>query len=222
MQLLSDPAFGEEFDTIVDEITDEYLKHELPDDERERVEKHFLRTAERQNKLAFATELLRRAESERGRKVAEKKVRLSLFEQIAAFFKRPSFAYATITAVLVIAFGLIYFQMKPDNSRYLALNLAISPADRAEGPTAEPVKLPPNTGLKLTLTIPESARGAKDYVARLAGGSDLKIAERTEQAVTVTIPAGTLTPGTYAVQLSRIKSDNTTERIPGSYYFTVE
>ena len=50
MQLLSDPAFGEEFDTIVDEITDEYLKNELPDDERERVEKHFLRTAERQNK----------------------------------------------------------------------------------------------------------------------------------------------------------------------------
>ena len=60
MRLLSDAAFGEEFDTIVDEITDEYLKDELPVDERERVQRYFLSAPERQSKLQFAAELLDR------------------------------------------------------------------------------------------------------------------------------------------------------------------
>src|ERR1051325_4151382 len=42
LRLLTDPSFGEEFDTIVDELTDQYVRNELPDDERERVEKYFL------------------------------------------------------------------------------------------------------------------------------------------------------------------------------------
>lgn len=222
LRLLADPAFGEEFDTIVDELTDEYITNELPDDERDRrIQKYFLSSTERQNKLEFAAELLRRAESERGRQV--KTLSPSLFAQIAAFWRRQSFAHVAMTAAAVIVVvGIIYVLTRSDNANYLALNLAISTAERNEGAAAERVKLPPNTGLKITLEIPESARGAKDYFARLAGGSDLKSEQRTEKAVTVTIPAGTLTPGTYAIQLFKVKPDNSQERIPGSYYFSVE
>ena len=215
LRLLSDPEFGEEFDTIVDELTDDYLKNELPNDERKRVEKYFLSTTERQAKLEFATELLRRAESERGKKVT----RPSLFEQIAAFWRQQSFAHVAMTAAaIIVVVGVIYILTKSDNQNYLALNLAISAAERNEGAAAKRVKLPPNTGLKITLTIPEDARGAKNYVAKLVGGTDLKIEEPTEKTVTVTIPAGTLTPGSYAIQLYK----DTNQRIPGSYYFAVE
>ena len=135
-----------------------------------------------------------------------------------------TFALATTAAAVIIVAGIIYVVTRSDNQNYLALNLAISAAERADGPEAERVKLPPNTGLQITLTIPESARGAKDYVARLAGGNgtDLEIAERTDKTVTVKVPAKLLRPGTFAIQLSKVKPDNTPERIPGNYYFAVE
>ena len=213
--MLSDPAFGEEFDTVVDEITDEYLKNELTAEEREHIEKYFFSSVERQKKLAFAAELLDRARKHERRP--------TLLAQIAAFFKQQSLTHVALTAaaLLIVAGIFIYFSTRP--ATYLALNLTISTAERAEGAAAQTVKLPANTGLKIMLTIPESARGAKDYAARLAGANtDLPVDQRTDQTVTVVIPAGSLTPGTYAIQLSKLKPDNTHERVPGSYYFAVE
>ena len=223
LRLLSDPAFGEEFDTIVDELTDDYLKNELPDDERKRVEKYFLSTTERQTKLEFATELLRRAESERGRQATEKDARPSFFESIRAFWRQQSFAPVALLAIVVIVAGLSVFQVWSTRSgNYQTLSLTISDADRANGATPETVKLAPNTGLKLTLTIPENARGADSYAARLVGGADLNTEPPAGETVTVVIPAGKLTPGSYAIQLSKVKPDKSTDRIPGSYYFAVE
>jgi len=218
LRLLSDPAFGEEFDTIVDEITDDYLQQELPDDERERVEKYFLNTRERQNKLEFAAELLRRAESERVRQVKE--VRPGLFERLAALLREPSFARVAMTMASVVVVVGIVLILTRDNSNYLSRNLTISTAERNEGAAAERVKLPPNTGLKLTLTIPEDARGAKSYEAKLSSGTDLKIESTTATTVTVIIPPDSLPPGTYAIQLFKV--NNSPERIHGSYYFAIE
>lgn len=217
LRLLSDPTFGEEFDTIVDEITDDYLNNQLSDDDRERVEKYFLSSTERQNKLEFAAELRRRAESERGKKITEP--RASLFEQISAFWRGQSFAHVAMTAAAVIVVAGIIFILTRDNANYLALNLEISTAERDQGAEAKHVKLPPNTGLELTLTIPENARGAKDYVARLADGTNLEIDKRTENTVTAKIPPSSLKSGTYAIQLFKL---NPEQRIPGSYYFAVE
>ena len=213
--MLSDPAFGEEFDTVVDEITDEYLKNELTAEERERIQQYFFSSAERQQKLAFAAELLDRAKKHERR--------TPLLAQVAAFFRQQSFAQVALTAaaLVIVAGTVIYFWTRP--ATYLALNLTIGTAERSEGAAAQTVKLPSNTGLRVTLTIPVSARGAKAYAARLAGGNtDLTIEQRTEETVTVVIPAGSLAPGAYAIQLSKLNSDNTHERIPGSYYFAVE
>ena len=65
LRLLTDPSFIEEFDTIVDEIADQYAGDEFKGEERKRVEQHFLRSAERQQKVQFARELMERAASER-------------------------------------------------------------------------------------------------------------------------------------------------------------
>jgi hypothetical protein len=37
LRLLTDPAFGKNFDAVVDEITDQYAGNELPGEERKRV-----------------------------------------------------------------------------------------------------------------------------------------------------------------------------------------
>ena len=219
MRLLSDPELGEEFDTIVDEITDEYLRKELPADERERVEKYFLSTTERQNKLEFAAELLRRAELQRDKK----ETRPSVLEQIAAFFRQPSLAPIATLAVVVIVAGLVFYQLRSTRSEnYQTLALTISDANRADETERKSVKLAPNTGLKLPLTIPEGARGANNYAAQLVDGTNLQVEQLTEKTVTVIVPPGLLTPGSYAIKLSKVKPDNSQERISGSYFFAVE
>jgi len=209
--LLTDAGVGEEFDTAVDEITDEYLQHDLSDEERERVQQYFLSSTERQRKLEFARELLRRA--------AERDDRSGFFERIVAFFKEPSFARVALTAAgVIIVAGIIFLVVSRDKTtNYLALNLTINASERAEGAEVTKVKLPANTGLRVTLTIPPNARGANEYEAKLVGGSELKTEPRTEETVTVTIPAGTLKPGAYAIQLFKDK-----QRVTGSYFFAVE
>jgi hypothetical protein len=167
--------------------------------------------------LEFATELIRRAELRRDKK----ETRPGVLEQIAAFFRQPAFAPIATLAVVVIVAGLLFFQLRP-TANYQALSLTINDADRAEGVTPEHVKLPPNTGLKITLKIPENARGADDYKAKLPRVGDLEIEQRTPEAVTVIIPPGSLTPNTYAIQLFKVKPDKSLDRIPGSYYFAVE
>ena len=103
LRLLTDPAFGEEFDTVVDEIMDEYVHDELQGDQRQRVEQYFLTTTERQHKLEFASELLRRAEVQRGpvEKItvpAVLETKPGLLDKIRAFFAKQSFAQFATTA----------------------------------------------------------------------------------------------------------------------------
>jgi len=228
LRLLSDPALGEELDTIADEITDDYLNNDLSDDERERVEKYFLSTTERRNKMEFAAELLRRAESNRRNKeVPEKDSRPTFFEQAAASWRRPYFAQAALALVLIVVAGVTYSLVTSDRSqKYVAVDVAVSNANRAEGPAPTKVKVPPGDGLKINLTIPEDARGAHDYEVTLLGeyvNKTLMIDQRTEQTLTVTIPPEALTPrGSYAIQLTKIKPDGTKERVPDSYLLRVE
>ena len=54
LRLLSDPAFGEEFDIVVDTIVDEYLDDQLSPEERERAELYFFKSERRREKLEFA------------------------------------------------------------------------------------------------------------------------------------------------------------------------
>lgn len=231
MRLLTDPVFGEEFDTVVDEITDQYIKNELRDDEREQVEKLFLNTTERQDKLQFATELLRRAAVERGPVTVTTDVEPSpsLLERFSTFWRAQAFARlaATVAALIIVA-GLIFFLLRsgtPDTSNYVALNLAITTAERATGPAPTRVQRPA-TGLKLVLAVPEQARNATDYRVKLISTNgaeqDLTIEERNQQTVIAIVPPASLTRGSYVVQLSMVKADGAAERVRGSYYFDIE
>ena len=65
VRLLTEPSFVEEFDTVVDEITDEYVRGEIKGDERKRLEQYFLRARERQVKAKFASALIDHASATR-------------------------------------------------------------------------------------------------------------------------------------------------------------
>jgi methionine-rich copper-binding protein CopC len=232
LQLLTDSSFTEEFDTVVDELTDQYVRNELADDERKRAEKYFLNTPERQQKLEFAKELLSHADVERGESSQMATVRPiadqapSLLDQIRAFWRRPTFAHGgLLAAVLLVVAGLVFFLFSFNNSSgYVSLDLALNNSNRAEGTAPARVQLGAN--LKVNLSLREQAKEAKDFRVKLVDEyeveRDLTIDERKDQSVTVIIPAAWLSRGSYVIHLSMVKSDGSEERVGGSYNFVVE
>ena len=136
---------------------------------------------------------------------------------------------ATLAAVMIIAVGIVLISdsFRPGSKSFAKLDLSISNTSRGESIATERVKLESGmAGIQANLAIPEQARGAKDYRVRLIAGDeverDLTIEQRTDQSVTVKIPASELKRGRYAFQLSTINPDGTPQRLPGSYYFDVE
>lgn len=235
--MLTDPSFGEEFDTVVDELTDQYIADELTDDERKRVEKYFLNTPERKQKLEFATELLSHASAGRGERAERVQVATArpivapaapgLLDQFRAFWKRPSFAHGALSAaVLLVVAGLVFYLLSfGSSSEYMALNVPLSSSDRAESAAPVSAQLA-GAGLELNLPIPEQAKDAEDFRLKLVDENgvqrDLTIAERADQTIKVRIPAAWLSRGSYVIQLSKVKPDGSEERVRGGYNFVVE
>ena len=57
LRLLSDSRFGEEFDSMVDTIIDEYLDDELSREDRDRAEHYFFKSSIRREELNFAASI---------------------------------------------------------------------------------------------------------------------------------------------------------------------
>jgi methionine-rich copper-binding protein CopC len=236
LRLLTDPAFGEEFDTVVDELTDQYVRDELTDEERKRAEEHFLSTPERREKLEFATELLSQADAKRGQRAERSQVATvrpvvqpatpSLLDQIRAFWRQPSYSRLTLlAAVLLVVAGLVFFLLSFGNSsEYMALYVPLSSSDRAESLAPVSAQLA-GAGLELNLPLPEQVKNVKVTLKLVDENGvvrDLTIAERLDQTIKVRIPAAWLSRGSYVVHLSMVNADGSEERVRGSYNFVVE
>lgn len=226
LRLLSEPAFVEEFDTVVDEVTDQYVRNELEASERQRFEKSYLTTAAGQQKVRFTSELLERAAGKRSTPVVKPIAEQGFFDRVRALWHVQSLRLAATAAAVVIIAGGAYLATRPAMN-YAPLALSISTASRGEGPAAAKVKLESGVpGVEVNLAIPEQAKGAKDYRVKLVNGNepeqDVPIEKRDNQTVTIRIPASSLSPGQYAIQMFRLTSDGTFTRIQGSYFFNVE
>lgn len=222
IRLLSEPSFVEEFDTVVDEVTDQYVHDELQGSERKGFQESYLRTAEGRQKLRFTSELLERAAN---RDVPVPVIQPGFFDRVRAFWQVQSLRLAATAAALAMIAGGYYLTLRPAMN-YATLALSMSTANRGEGPAPQKVKLESGVpGVEVNLAIPEQAKGAKDYSLTLVGGDgtlhDLQIEKRDDQTLTVKIPASLLSRGQYAIQISRHDAGTVT-RIPGNYYFNVE
>jgi len=235
-RLLTDASFIEEFDTVVDEIADQYAGDELEGEEQKRVETYFLRAAERQHKVQFARELLQHAAtqhaSDAGEGDAVEKTTPGFFERLRGFFRSQPIALRTATALatLLIVVGL-GFQFRsvfyPANGPDALITLNINTSDRASGSERQSVKLEPGTrSLKIELILPEQFSQEQNYRVELLDekGSprNLRIQERTPKSLTVTIPAEEIASGSYNIHLHAVNPDSTERRIRGSYSFTRE
>ena len=224
LRLLTDPVFAEEFDTVVDEIADQYAGNEIGPEERKRVEQYFLTSSERQQKVQFAEELMERAAAERGSRRVAVAAEPGILARLLAFWTKQSFSFRTATTVatIVIAIGLVFLiPRNPGSGSYQAIKLPISKADRATGSETKTVQLNPgDAGVRIELTLPEQYREAKSYRVELVDeqerSRDLAVTERNSQSLTIMIPANEITRGSYIIKLYADR-----QRVPGSCSFTV-
>ena len=234
LRLLTDPAFIEEFDTIVDEIADQYAGNEFQGEERKRVEEHFLKSAERQRKVDISRELMERAAERGANRVAvavEPTPTPGFMESVRAFWSSPSIALRVATAMagIVIVVGLAFLMrplLFPTSGPDALITLNISTSDRATGSKRESVKLEPGTGrLRIELKLPDQTPQAPNYRVELLDGQqrsrNLPIAERTAQSLFVAIPAKEITPGSYIIRLYAVNTDGTEQRIRGAVWSAV-
>lgn len=225
LRLLTDAAFGEEFDVIVNEITDEYVGNELHGDDRKRVQQYFLRSIERQNKLRFASELLERAAGERS-PARVVPVQPGMLERVRAFWGNMTLLtrFATTFAAIVIVAGVLLLTIpgtRPSGD-YVAVNLAISNSERASGSEIKQVRLEPGSpGIRIELALPDQIPQSKSYRVELLDEKqatrNLKIEQQTEGKLVVVVPANEIRPGSYYVRLYAGE-----QRIRGTYFFTVQ
>ena len=229
MRLLSDSAFIEEFDIVVDEIAAAYVAGEFTGEEKEQVEKYFLQSPERRQKVKFIGEMLRQVSSER-RKSIERDTKPSLLDKIRAFFGGQSLlATATTFATLVLVAGLGIWLLSGRSSTptYATLELNLSSPSRSTGSEITKIALTSNIdGLKIKLNLPERTPPPKSYRADLRGENislpRLPIVEQNAQSLMVVIPAEDLTRGTYAIELNAVNENGAEEAIRGAYLFAVE
>ena len=232
LRLFTEPTFIEEFDTIVDEITDEYVRGEITGDERGRLEQYFLKAKERRFKTRFAAALIEHAAATRGNKADPVKTP-TLFERLAAFLSPQSMAFklASTTAVVLLAVSITFVAYRGWSTpqTYASIQLSASSSERGENaPPAERLKLAPETdAVKLILNLPDGSPQYQSYTVELTSQRDgvktsLKVAEQTQRTVTAEAPVSLLKSGRYAILLMGVKADGTMGRVPGTYSLTIE
>jgi hypothetical protein len=227
--LLTENSVLEEVQLLEDELIDDYVSGDLPDQDRSLFEQNFLLTSERQQKLRASATLTQYARSKStGRKH-------SLGERIRAFWDthRMQLVIAGSTALLLLVFwagGRIAFtNWGSGNSQTLAsLNLTISGSTRGAGADApKGVQLPPNVdGLRVSLELPAGLTPSGKYQAELeSADGKIRLFEKPGQdgqTIVVIIPAEQLSRGQYALRVYSVQSDGTAQRINGNYFFNIE
>lgn len=224
--MLTEPAFIEEFDTTVDEITDTYVRGEIAGEERERLERYFLKARERRVKARFASALLEHASATRPTPPVR-----TLIERLLEFFRPQSmafkFAMRAAVLVLVVGIGILGIREWVRPQTFQAIELSMSSSDRNEAPQPKLLQLAPGTaGARITLNLPDQAERYQSYRVEL-GTRDgkktpLEVKQQDARTVTAIAPVSLLKRGTYGIELTGIKADGNAEPLRGTYYFKVE
>ena len=235
-RLLTEESFLEELNSAEEELIDDYVCTDLSVDDRERFERHFLSTAERQRKLRFALALTRYTSEKRvtNRAAAVSPAGPTLAERLRAFWRgRPLMlrAAAGLAAVAILAAAWWFsFPRTPSQKSFATLTLSINVgSNRGDGAQQDAkVALPLKAdALKIALALPEDSANAHGYRVELldvSGGEaeNLEVIERDEKAVSVVIPSSRLARGQYALRLYTTQPGGAEQRVKGNYFFTAE
>lgn len=217
-RLMTEDDLYEELEISKGELVEEYRAGELPRNDHDWFEEHFLATKEGRKAHAAAAAL------KSLKRTTPAPPKLTWFERLQNYLTlhRWAMAAATSAAVVLIVAALFIFRPRPSTSYAFTLNSTLS--QRSSG-DARSVKVPlnPDIGeLRITLQLPQGVTRGTDYRVELDDRGEttsFKPASHDENSVVVVIPAASVRQNLYALRLYAIKPDGTEQLIPGEYLF---
>ena len=222
-RLMVEDDLFEELEVSKGELIEEYCAGELDQNDRQWFEHNYLASTEGRQRhvLALAISCLKRPQT------VEPQPQPSFFEKLAAFWRKPHWAVAVASVVVVLGVAGLWIRSRQQSQTTITVALTNTQLSRSSGGTALPYKLnlPPDAGeLRAALTLPKSFPQGTRFQAVLDNQIDrkqVKVVDHKENVVTVVIPAADLPHGEYALELTALKTDGTEEAIPGNYRFDV-
>ena len=150
VRLLSDPVYTEEFDVVVNELTDQYVTGEVQGAEREQMERHFFASPARREKLRIAAALKERQLANRKRWLPSPELRIA----------------ASILIVVGLASG-VFWGLRGDDSELNKGLAALQTAYADERPIEPRISALPYSGFQQTTRGSNEDDLTKDHL-RLA------------------------------------------------------
>ena len=220
-RLMVDDELFQELEISKGELIEEYSAGELGLREHEWFGSHYLASNEGNERHLFAVALHTVAHRKRTPE------QLGPYDRLRGFFTQRTqlLKFATAGVVVAVATGLWVISTTPRNS--LAVTLTNSTVKRATNePQYETITLKPDIGeLKISLSLPESAKHAVKYRAELDNRYQTKSLTPSgfdDKSVLVIIPTKQVPDGLYGVTLYATKSDGDEQAVPGQYFFEIE
>lgn len=222
-RLMVEDDLFDELEVSKGELIEEYCAGELNQNDRQWFEHNYLASTEGRQRhvLALAISCLKRPQP------VEPQPQPSFLEKLAAFWRRPRWAVALASVLVVLGIAAIWVRSLQQSRTTVTVALVNTQLSRSNGGSALPHKLdlPPDAGeLRASLTLPKSFPQGTRFQAVLDNQTDRKqvqVVDHKENVVTVMIPAADLPRGEYALELTALKADGTEEAIPGNYRFDV-
>jgi hypothetical protein len=220
-RLLAEDELVQQLDVTSEELVDEYLAEELTPTESEWFQQHFLASPEGKRSQKFGAALQQYISSH-----PPEQQKRTWAERLREFWKRPAALRSVAAfAMVVVVVGLFWISRSTGPQSFDTLTLLNSSSTRSGSPEFPRKKLKEDA-LRITLMLQEPAAPEVRYRAQLMDGSSqtrtLEPLGQDARSVTVEVPASWLVGGHYALTLSTINSDNTSQRIPGTYQFIIE
>lgn len=191
-RLLTDADYAEGLDIVVDELIDQYASDEVSAEERAQIERHFLQSPERRDKLRFARALKRRA-SERKTRQSQPRRPITFYLPIAASLLLVSglgvviwltfFSHSDVDKGLV-ALRAAYGERRPFEARISDFPYVREPQLRgAEKSDSLRSDLAVQRDLAASLLIPAATTRPKDAASQRAAGQYYLAAHQFDQAI---------------------------------------
>jgi anti-sigma-K factor RskA len=213
-RLMVEDDLFEELEISKGELIEDYRAGELNQQEKTSFEQ-FLATPEGGQRHVFAVAM----------NCVGRKRRLSLLERLELWLRMPRWVVAAAAAAVVLVIvAVVWVRIGQQPRKFVAVTLTNNNIRRAANQDQYPLVTvsPDTTELRVSLTLPEPAASGTRYEVKLdnrVSTIPVEVTGHDANSVSAVIPIREIPPGLYALTISEIKPDGTTQAIPGQYFF---
>ena len=225
-RLMVEDDLFDELEISKGELVEEYRAGELSQKDRQWFEQHFLASPDGRQRHAFAVaiECLERLPAN----AEPAPQRLTFRDKLEAFFGTPRLATAALVTIgAVFLVGIVWLIIPRGPQKFVAVSLTSNAITRATGADQYTrIQMQSDVSeLRISLALPQPGAPGSTYRVQLDNRLEVKNLEPSahdSNVVSVVIPRQQVPPGQYALSLTEVKADGTTQPVPGYYFFIVE